>query len=961
MPRRRRDEDLRLSQGLLEAADTELCERRLLDFVRGAWHVVEPGNPFVDGFHIGLICEHLQAVTDGQIRNLAIAMPPRHAKSLLVCVFWPAWVWLRNPESRWLFASYSESLATRDSLKCKDVVKSLWYQSRWISRFQIRKDDDTKFKFANDKTGYRLTGSVGGRGLGEGGSYIVCLPPDEVVWTEEGPLPIGDIVRQRRQMRAWSFDPATEQVSLQPITGWHTNPGRLIVEVILSDGSSVRCTADHRFWTRNRGWVTAGELQASDVLPRPAGFDVVDRHAVNTVPGGNVGECASISENSANHILRETGIGRFDAAMPVVGQSHVSSFISPQYATPDRVDGSNGDAMSFGQHRRQFSAGCNGPGGITVQFSPRALGTHSESAVPLGISDVVGACAVGEVAQDVVEGIAVEMANLTTFGAWANECQHDTPMNEQVITGTVDPRVEARITIGAVRSLDDATSHTHGAASCCQGDARLTTDAAEIRHTVKASVSGDRTPLLVRHAGYSEKTYCLTVDVHHTMLAGSVNSIPIVIRNCDDANKPSEVGSDIIRKQVQDWWDKTMSTRLSDPTSGRKVIIQQRLHEGDLIGHVMSTDRGYELLCLPARYRPTRVHMPPPPPKDYGLPPVSRHPTPAETQLRREREADLERDRLWEWRKKLPPNAIIPTTLQRRRPELMDPRTEEGQLLWPQRFGHAEIKTLEMDLGPWGAAAQLDQDPVPAGGGIFKQSSFRYFRDEVLLETADGPVLAFRLQQPDGESKLVMAGHCRWFQTADTALKATQANDWTAIPTVAITPDNELLVFDMFRERVEVPKQFGVLVQQRMRYPQLMFQAVEDKNSGTALIQQGMEKGVPFRVLKASTDKVQRSATLAAMAQNGMLYFLAGATWLHALEQELMSFPQGTHDDMVDALAYAALLVMTDNLLIAAQDVNDLITYPATPEEIKEATRPANWRDRHLNSGWGGSWGDDDW
>src|ERR1017187_7356769 len=49
---------------------------------------------------------------------------PGHAKSLLTAVFWPAWVWIDHPEARWLFSSYREPLATRDSVKCRRLIES---------------------------------------------------------------------------------------------------------------------------------------------------------------------------------------------------------------------------------------------------------------------------------------------------------------------------------------------------------------------------------------------------------------------------------------------------------------------------------------------------------------------------------------------------------------------------------------------------------------------------------------------------------------------------------------------------------------------------------------------------------------------------------------------------------------------------------------------------------------------
>ena len=85
----------------------EKARRNLHEFVVQSWFILEPGTPFVDGIHVEAICLHLQAVSEGRIANLIINVPPGHAKSLLTAVFWPAWVWIDNPQIRWLFASYA--------------------------------------------------------------------------------------------------------------------------------------------------------------------------------------------------------------------------------------------------------------------------------------------------------------------------------------------------------------------------------------------------------------------------------------------------------------------------------------------------------------------------------------------------------------------------------------------------------------------------------------------------------------------------------------------------------------------------------------------------------------------------------------------------------------------------------------------------------------------------------------
>src|SRR5579864_166771 len=93
---------------LIADIDRERATRHLKDFVQQAWPVLEPATPFVPGWHLDAICEHLEAITQGHIRNLLINSPPRHMKSLLVAVFWLCWEWIRWPQRRWLFASYAE-------------------------------------------------------------------------------------------------------------------------------------------------------------------------------------------------------------------------------------------------------------------------------------------------------------------------------------------------------------------------------------------------------------------------------------------------------------------------------------------------------------------------------------------------------------------------------------------------------------------------------------------------------------------------------------------------------------------------------------------------------------------------------------------------------------------------------------------------------------------------------------
>jgi hypothetical protein len=156
------------------------AESHLRDFVRQAWHVLEPATPYVHGWHLDAISEHLEAVSRGWIRKLIINIPPRHMKSLSVSVFWPCWDWLQRPDRRYIYSSYAQRLSTRDSLKCRRLILSPWYQSHWGGLFQLTGDQNEKTRFENDKTGYRLATSVDGSNTGEGGDFIVADDPHNV-------------------------------------------------------------------------------------------------------------------------------------------------------------------------------------------------------------------------------------------------------------------------------------------------------------------------------------------------------------------------------------------------------------------------------------------------------------------------------------------------------------------------------------------------------------------------------------------------------------------------------------------------------------------------------------------------------------------------------------------------------------------------------------------------------------
>lgn len=122
---------LSLTPSHRRAVEQEVCKRSFAAFVQRAWPVLEPSTPLKWGWLLDGMCEHLQAVTEGHIQNLLMNVPPGSMKSLIVGVFWPAWEWgpAERPHHRFVGTAHEESLAVRDNRKCRELIRSRWYQS----------------------------------------------------------------------------------------------------------------------------------------------------------------------------------------------------------------------------------------------------------------------------------------------------------------------------------------------------------------------------------------------------------------------------------------------------------------------------------------------------------------------------------------------------------------------------------------------------------------------------------------------------------------------------------------------------------------------------------------------------------------------------------------------------------------------------------------------------------------
>ncbi len=222
----------------------------------------------------------------------------------------------------------------------------------------------------------------------------------------------------------------------------------------------------------------------------------------------------------------------------------------------------------------------------------------------------------------------------------------------------------------------------------------------------------------------------------------------------------------------------------------------------------------------------------------------------------------------------------------------------EGEVLCPALHDKQALLETRNTLGSYWWNALFQQRPQPAGGTIFQREWFRYFR-------TDGEF--YVLMRAGGEHR-VKRDDCWRFQTVDLAASLKSSADYFVVQTWAVTPERDLLLLDLLRTRVEGPQQLGLLKQQYHRH-RPSFIGIERAGYQLTMLQTAIREGLPARELKADRDKVSRALTIAARYEAGAVYHRAGAPWLQDYEDELLAFPRGGHDDMVDCAGYAGLVL----------------------------------------------------
>lgn len=147
----------------------ELARRSLAEFFRESWSILEPTTPLIWNWHLQAICDHVQALLEGRIPkgNLYINVPPGSSKSRIVSVCTTAWWWIDHPGWRGIYSSRNPRNVIRDSIYCRDLIESKWYQEWFQPTWRLTKDQNAKTLYRTTEGGFRQAVTSGAKVTGD--------------------------------------------------------------------------------------------------------------------------------------------------------------------------------------------------------------------------------------------------------------------------------------------------------------------------------------------------------------------------------------------------------------------------------------------------------------------------------------------------------------------------------------------------------------------------------------------------------------------------------------------------------------------------------------------------------------------------------------------------------------------------------------------------------------------------
>jgi predicted phage terminase large subunit-like protein len=336
-------------------------------------------------------------------------------------------------------------------------------------------------------------------------------------------------------------------------------------------------------------------------------------------------------------------------------------------------------------------------------------------------------------------------------------------------------------------------------------------------------------------------------------VGGTTSGRPANLLLVDDPIKSREDAESMTqRNKTWNYYTSALATRLQPESGGsppKQIVILTRWHPDDLAGRLQQTEDWAE-----GRW------------KHINFPAIRKVPG-----------SKVRRNHLPEDHPMFLPTAQMNSVSPAKRTVA----SEEEAPLWPSRFPLEDLKRRER-LNPREFASLYQQMPYIEGGNIIRTEWWQKYPEDL---------------RPENFVSLIIA--------CDTAFKKTETADYSVAATLGLDRNGDIYVIDVLRGKYDFPelKQRLIRLNNRWRGRGLRAMYIEDKASGQSLIQElKRESGMSVIPYKVVNDKVARVNAILPLIEGGRVFIPEAADWLDAFIDESVSFPNGNHDDQVDAI-----------------------------------------------------------
>ena len=508
--------------------------------------------------------------------------------------------------------------------------------------------------------------------------------------------------------------------------------------------------------------------------------------------------------------------------------------------------------------------------GMGVPF-PIVAGV-GEGSVFSGVIDILRSGPIAQITKTSIGSVSVSVPDFHTVRDGADECSHHELMDMDVVGFPFFAEADTRVSFaqgGSEQSLPNVSE----ASAVVVGDSAGTRfDSALVGNEVIGEVVGNE-PMFVWLVGndfdhFADVTYCVTVADNHNMFVGNENTI-VCAANCDDPHKTTEVESQAVVEGQVRAYNEVWRTRSNDPNQGAEVLIMQRQAEGDLSGYLLDNEGGEIVhLFLPAEFESGRRCV-----------------------------TAMGGHWLNAWGEPIGETEY----------EFADPREEDGEPLWPERFDTEWCRSQQRSVGEFAWAGQFQQRPAPRGGGIIRREWWEPWPPE-------GEEDRYRRAVVDvvsGVTRYVMAWPA-WEYTCgyvDTAFTEKEENAWCAMTTWGVFADSggrpKVAMTGAWRERPTL-QALGLRILDTARRRRLDVVVIENKAGAEWVKQELARLMAPGEFLivldDVKGDKVARLHSVSPLFEGGVVH-APDTTWAEMVIAEVSQFPKGRWKDLTDTVS----------------------------------------------------------